>query len=92
MVGVSQPCFESLRHFLHHLFFFFPAGSVGEVKKWTEFSGKAIEIDFYVDGRLDKLKRREEVLGKEINEYFEGRTDQLVYRSGVCVCVCVCVF
>lgn len=56
-------------------------GSAGEVRQWTEFAGKKREIDFYVSARLDRMKRREEEIGKKISEYFEGRTDRLVFRS-----------
>lgn len=55
-------------------------GSEGEVKQWTEYPGKQIEIDFHVNGRLDRLKRREEYVGRKVVEYFEGRTDQLIVR------------
>lgn len=30
-------------------------GSVGEVKTWTYYPAKLITVDFYVDGRLDRL-------------------------------------
>mmetsp|Transcript_30520 Transcript_30520/g.33312 ORF Transcript_30520/g.33312 Transcript_30520/m.33312 type:complete len:713 (+) Transcript_30520:64-2202(+) len=60
---------------------FFSPGSRGDVKKWTEYPGKRIEIDYYVNGRLDRLARREEVIGESITEYFEGRTDLMTFRS-----------
>ena len=56
-------------------------GSLGEVKQWVEYPGKSLEVDFYVNGRLDRLARRVEVVGCKIVEHFEGRTDQLIYRS-----------
>lgn len=59
---------------------FFP-GSVGEVKRWVEYPGKSRDIDFYVSGRLDRMHRREEVIGESISEYFTGRTDFLTFRS-----------
>lgn len=59
---------------------YFP-GSVGEVKKWVEYPGKRRDIDFYVNGRLDRMYRREEIIGEKISEYFQGRTDFLTYRS-----------
>ena len=59
---------------------FFP-GSVGEVKHWVEYPGKSRDIDFYVSGRLDRMRRREELIGENISEYFDGRTDFLTYRS-----------
>jgi hypothetical protein len=59
---------------------FFP-GSVGEVRRWEEHPGKKRDIDFYVSGRLDRMCRREEVIGERISEFFQGRTDFLTYRS-----------
>jgi len=59
---------------------FFP-GSLGEVKKWVEYPGKSRNLDFYVSGRLDRMTRREEIIGESISEYFDGRTDFLTYRS-----------
>ncbi|CAE7701684.1 drc7 [Symbiodinium microadriaticum] len=59
---------------------FFP-GSVGEVKRWEEWPGKRRDLDFYVDGRLDRMFRREEEIGDRISESFSGRTDFLIYRS-----------
>jgi len=56
-------------------------GSAGEVRQWTEYAGKRREIDFYVSARLDRLRRREEEISKKICEYFEGRTDRLIFRS-----------
>jgi len=56
-------------------------GSLGGVKTWTEMPGKSIDIEFYMDSRLDRLYRRTEIIGKEITEYFSGRTDCLIYRS-----------
>ena len=38
-------------------------------------------MHFYVNARLDGLKCREEDVGKKIIERFEGRGDNLVYRS-----------
>jgi hypothetical protein len=75
--------FKRVRYYLDNYRFVeeYLPGSVGEVKKWTEYPGKASEIDFYVDGRLDRLSRRVETIGKKIVEYFEGRTDHLVFRS-----------
>lgn len=59
---------------------YFP-GSVGEVKRWVELPGKSRNVDFYVSGRLDRMTRREEIIGESISEYFDGRTDFLTYRS-----------
>ena len=56
---------------------YFHPGSNGEVKRWVEIPGKRIEVDFYVDGRLDRLKRREEEFTVSVNEIFEGRVDLL---------------
>jgi hypothetical protein len=60
---------------------FFTPGSRGEIKKWTEYPGKRIDIDYYVNGRLDRLLRREEVIGQSVTEYFQGRTDLMTFRS-----------
>jgi len=60
---------------------FYNPGSVGEVKKWTEYAGKKIEVDFFVNGRLDRLKKRVETIGENVVEYFEGRADLMVFRS-----------
>ena len=51
--------YKRVRYFLENRRFveFYSAGSFGEVKKRTEFPGKRIELDFYVDGRLDRLLR-----------------------------------
>lgn len=59
---------------------FFP-GSVGEVKRWEEWPGKRRDLDFYVDGRLDRMYRREEVIAERISESFSGRPDFLSHRS-----------
>jgi hypothetical protein len=60
---------------------YYSPGSLGGVKTWTEMPGKSADIEFYMDSRLDRLYRRTEIIGKEITEYFAGRTDCLVYRS-----------
>ena len=60
---------------------FYNPGGPGEVKQWTNYPGKRSEIDFYVDGRLDRLVRRVEVVGEKVFEIFQGRTDCLIYRS-----------
>lgn len=75
--------YKRARYFLGNRRFveFYHPGSFGEVKKWTEYPGKSIEVDFYVNGRLDRLARREEIIGKSVVEYFHDRTDFLVYRS-----------
>lgn len=70
-------CFLGQKKFIE----LYHPGSVGEVKQWVEYPGKSLEIDFYVNGRLDRLARRVEVVGSKIVEHFEGRTDQLIYRS-----------
>lgn len=75
--------YKRIRYYLDNRRFveYFSPGSRGDVKKWTEFPGKKIEIDYYVNGRLDRLARREEILGESITEYFEGRTDLMTFRS-----------
>jgi hypothetical protein len=59
---------------------FFP-GSIGNMKELVEYPGKRRDIDFYVNGRLDGMYRREETIGESVIEYFVGRTDFLTYRS-----------
>lgn len=56
-------------------------GNVGDVKQWVEYAGKRREIDFYVNARLDRLRRREEDIGKRVCEFYEGRTDRQTFRS-----------
>lgn len=56
-------------------------GSFGEVKKRVEYPGKAILVDFHVNGRLDRLLRREETVGKSVVEIFTGRNDHLTSRT-----------
>lgn len=75
--------YKRIRYFLDTRRFveFYNPGSRGEIKKWTEYPGKQIEIDYYVNGRLDRLLRREEIIGQSVIEYFEGRTDCITYRS-----------
>ena len=60
---------------------YYHPGSMGGVKTWTEVPGKSIDVEFYVDSRLDRLQRRTEIVGQEITEIFSGRTDCLIYRS-----------
>lgn len=74
--------FKRVRYVLEGKFVedYFP-GSVGEVKRWVETPGKRRDVDFYVSGRLDRMHRREELIGENISEYFEGRTDFLTFRS-----------
>ena len=62
----------------HRYIEYYHPGSEGEVRCWTEYPGKRIEIDFYVDGRLDRLKRREEDVTTQITDFFEGRVDRLI--------------
>ena len=38
-------CFIGSRKFVE----FFHPGSAGDVKQWTEYPGKRMEVDFYVD-------------------------------------------
>lgn len=60
---------------------FYSPGSYGEMKKSTEYPGRSLEMDFHVDGRLDRLARRVEIIGERITEHFQGRTDLMSYRS-----------
>ena len=70
-------CFIGARKFVE----FFHPGSAGEVRQWTEYPGKRTEVDFYVEGRLDRMTRREEVVGEKVTEHFQGRIDHLSFRS-----------
>ena len=56
-------------------------GGAGEIKQWTQYPGKTVEVDYHVSGRLDRLVRRVETVGEKIVEHFAGRTDNLIYRS-----------
>ncbi len=60
---------------------YYHPGSLGEVKQWNEYPGKRRDVYFHVDGRLDRLYRREEIIGEKISEYYEGRTDYMLFRS-----------
>lgn len=75
--------YKRIRYYLGkaHFIEYYHPGSVGEVKQWTEYSGKLIQVDFHVNGRLDRMSRREEVIGSNVSEHFEGRSDRLVHRS-----------
>lgn len=79
----SDHMFKRVRYFLHNRRFveYYTPGSKGEVKKWTEYPGKVIEVDYYVNGRLDRLLRREETIGSCVTEHFTNRTDHMIYRS-----------
>ena len=48
---------------------------------WVEYPGKQRDVDFYINGRLDRMFRREEIIGKKVTEYFEGRSDKLKFRA-----------
>lgn len=56
-------------------------GARDEVRRWIEIPGRRIAIDFYLHGRLDRLQRRVENVGRRIREYFHGRADRLEYRE-----------
>jgi len=83
--GRKDLLYKRIRYFVdqRHFVEFFHPGSFGEVKKWVEYPGRKIEVDFHVDGRLDRLYRREEVIGESVIERFVGRSDFLIYRSVV---------
>jgi hypothetical protein len=74
--------YKRSRFFLNdaHTIEYFHPGSIGEMRQWTEYPGKKIIIDFYVDGNLERIKRREEIIGERVVEHFEGRTDHLIGR------------
>lgn len=65
---------------MKHVEYYHP-GSLGEVKQWTEYPGKRRDVYFHIDGRLDRMRRREEVIGEKISEYYEGRSDCMLSRS-----------
>lgn len=75
--------YKRIRYYLgdRHVIEYYHPGSIGEVKTWLQYPGKHTEIDFYVAGRLDRMYRRIEYLGKEIVEHFQDRTDNMVYRQ-----------
>lgn len=74
--------FKRSRFFINkfHFIEYYHPGSVGEIKQWTEYPGKAVNIDFYNDGNLERLKRREEIIGEKVTEYYSNRNDNLVKR------------
>eukprot|EP01036_Dinobryon_divergens_P037934 gene37934-49719_t len=50
--------FKRVRHCLEdRVCEHYAPGNSGEVRQWTEYPGKRREIDFYVNARLDRLKR-----------------------------------
>lgn len=75
--------YKRVRHMLntHYFVEYFHPGSCGEVKQWLEYPGKRTDIQFHVNGRTDRLKRRVDVLGIKSVEYFENRIDKLSYRA-----------
>lgn len=77
--------YKRIRYFLGNARFveYYHPGSVGEIKQWTEHPGKKVDVEFHVHGRLDRLARREEILGTAINEQYSGRSDNLAFRSVV---------
>ena len=68
-------------HFVALLYHNYFLGNHGEVKQWKEYPGKSIHIDFYVDGRLDLMYKRDEFVGSKVIEYFNGRVDHLIKRT-----------
>ena len=81
--GRPDRMYKRVRYFLDNRRFveFYHPGSFQDVKKWTEYPGKVVECDFYVDGRLDRLARREETIGVSVVEHFNGRADFLTQRT-----------
>lgn len=78
--GRKDKLFRRVRYVLgrHRFVEYFHPGSEGEVRCWTECPGKRVEIDFFVNGRLDRLRRREEDVASQVTDYFDGRVDRLV--------------
>lgn len=74
--------YKRIRHILENKFVeYYLPGSLGNMKEYCEYPGKRRDIDFHVNGRLDGMYRREEIIGESIVEFFIGRTDFLTYRS-----------
>jgi hypothetical protein len=50
--------YRRIRYFLGERRFveYFNPGSVGEVKQWLEYPGKRREVEFYINGRLDRYQ------------------------------------
>jgi hypothetical protein len=59
----------------------FLPGRVFSLRQLVEYTGRRRELYFYVTARQDGLVCREDDIGHKIIERFEGRPDQLVYRS-----------
>jgi hypothetical protein len=51
------------------------------LKKRIEYIGFKRELHFYTSARNDGLVKREEIIQKRINEFYEARDDFLIYRS-----------
>lgn len=59
----------------------FSPGNRFAMKRWFEEAGSKRVIEFYPNGRVDCLKCYEEHSGDKSISYFEGRFDNLIYRS-----------
>jgi hypothetical protein len=68
--------FLNKAHFVEH----YHPGNGYEIKKWTEYPGKEIHIDFYVSGHKERLLKRVEKIGHSVEEIFDGRPDYMIYR------------
>jgi hypothetical protein len=75
--------FKRVRYYLNNArtVEFYHPGNPSCIKQWTEYPGKQIHVDFYVEGRIDRLLRREEVIGNSVVETFQGNSNHLIYRS-----------
>ena len=75
--------YKRIRSYLgeRHCVELYHPGSIGEIKQLIEYPGKRREVDFFVDGRLDRMIKRIEVLGRQIEEIYSGRTDHMVSRT-----------
>ena len=59
----------------------FLPGRPGGLAKLTEWVGRRREVQFFVQARQDGLCCREEDLGRKIIDRYEGRSDNMSYRS-----------
>lgn len=89
IVRETRELFEHRKDHLHHrvrtslgcVYEAFLPGRPMSLKESMEWPGRRRELAFYSEARLDGLKRRIEVMGAKVTEVFEGRPDNLIYRS-----------
>jgi hypothetical protein len=75
--------YKRVRYFLNNArtVELYQPGNPSCIKQWTEYPGKQIHVDFYVEGRIDRLLRREEIIGSSVTETFQGNSNHLIHRS-----------